>query len=193
MQPEFYFPKFYAGAPFDYHLNSINNLKFFSIGGTKASFTQVNFNDSPTSDNSSPPNLSAGCLGPPDGTFPYWANNLLQILDQNGNPAGVDLCGWPAATTGGAAYADPDQTNAQLYHPYCLSPNPSPPIYQGSDGVDIGPGAFSLLSFLNLSTNQYWGPGIYHSLANFYGARSRSARPDATGFQITGGFDFPDN
>lgn len=118
----------------------------------------------------------------------YWADNMLKVLDQNGNSAGVDLMGTRAE------FRDLDQAKAALYHhPWALKdpalphdPNTNP--YMGG-GPTLPPGALGLF-YSPLSTGTpvaAWKPGEYHTHASGAANYYFKMKSGTTAIKLSGG------
>ena len=108
--------------------------------------------------------------GVPGALGGFWMDNMLSVLDQNGECAGVDLYGNPPSL------ADPDPRNA-LYHPW-------------ANGKGTGPsanGAWPVFEMRGISVNQEWKPGEYHTSHNFGNSSYYPMREGTTSISLHGG------
>ncbi|MEZ0299234.1 MAG: hypothetical protein ACAI35_22500 [Candidatus Methylacidiphilales bacterium] len=185
---EYYFPKFYEGAPLDFYAGAVGQWR---IGFTATNKSIFNRHDSPGSE-----------LGP----LTQWQTNLLRFEDGGGNTAGIDLWGWPKqmntvvqdptfptdptkTITVLKPYPDPDQTSAQLYHPYTYDATENK--YTGSNGAtnDIRP---------LFTGGGPWGgaatlrgpPGLYQFARAFNDHITRTTRPGLASVSVKGGISF---
>ncbi|MGB8352861.1 MAG: hypothetical protein WCD79_03155, partial [Chthoniobacteraceae bacterium] len=175
------FPRYFTGMPFSnpYFIDTLLTNSFGANGDPL-----LNISDVPrlgTGSGTPPLNQPTGVPGIFGG---FWCNHLLHFGDANGVDLGVDLTG------NSAAVSDPDQTNAAIFHPYCLVGS----SYTGSFGAPggtqqtVGP----MLRMSNASVSTIcWYPGAYENLpslanlsANYYG------KPNTTISTIVGGVNY---
>lgn len=143
---EYLYPEFYSGAPLHppYTGGSYGQFRLNNTSGGPANYAgpaQLTLQDSET---------AASTFGG------YWADDLLQILDQADDPAGFDLMGNPSD------FNDPDQNKASLYHPYRLVGG----TYKG--GVSNAGRLWPMFEISNPQDDLVANPGTYFSKANRY-------------------------
>jgi len=129
----------------------------------------LNGADSPKYGKASDPN-DRSPTGDPGRLGGYWMDNLLTVLDQNGEIAGVDLYGNPPSLD------DPDPRNA-LYHPW-------------ANGKGTGPSAnaaWPTMEMRGISPGWEWKPGEYHSSQNHGSGRYYPMREGTTSISLRGG------
>ncbi|HSI86728.1 MAG TPA: hypothetical protein VK970_23290 [Candidatus Methylacidiphilales bacterium] len=167
---EYYFPKYYEGAPLDYFGSAVSQWR---VGSNSSGNDYMNRIDAPVSEL---------------GTLPYWHANQLRFLDQNGVHSGIDMTGYPKKNADGTSFFDLDQPNAAIYHPYLL--DTATGKYTGANVIttDTRP-AYQGASPFNGDNLIASAPGIY-SLGIFRNVIARSSKPGITSFVMDGGISF---
>ncbi len=186
----------YAGDP------PLMKIKFVTefylpkqFGGSDLTFGQINlwairnnFKDWPTYNSK-----TAQTVTGPAPLGGYWADSMLQITDQNGNLAGVDLFGNPGNKP------DPNQEKAALYHhPWALKNpnNPHDPVNNPYMGVGPAPSydvwgypAFNFDHSLPGSPQAFktWMLGDYLAAASTNSSLARPMKSGITSITIGGG------
>ncbi len=117
----------------------------------------------------------------------FWTDNMLTFLDQNGQPAGVDLFGNDPSAD------DPDQVRAHLYHNPSSLPNDTQ--LPGSGPI---PGRHSPMLFMlspmgwysAASPTQIWKPGEYRVSKNQNETGLFPMKAGVTSLKLGGGLAF---
>lgn len=172
---EFYTAKGAAGVPHNppYDGGSTQQWRYFTGGGSRQS--GPNFFDLPVI------TTNGTAVTGPGRTGTAWSDVLLQALDQNGDPAGVDFAGSPSDQL------DPDQIKAALYHPYAVgfSSNQPTGIYRGSAPAGRTWGVLETLNGVGGAVATV--PGGYISRGSRYSTTDHPAKPTATSIRLVGG------
>ena len=186
MTTEIYFPAGYKGAPLNYPYDSgsVPQWAFYAPHvPSQTTIMTLNFHDFPVSG----PSQFGTC----------WMDSMLTDLDQNGQPAGIDLAGFAQGLD------DPDQPNAALYHPYCMkfsgngtvaAPYVPTGTYSGSVPLPLAK-TIAILESLGPTTAPGGPqpllndrePGCYITQTNRYGTFMHPAKQSATSIQLKGG------
>ena len=177
---EMYLPRYANGDtnddPYTSRNDSYNSWKYLADRNDGG----LNANDIPnvTSTNGTVTIGGAGFLGG------YWANNLFQDYDQNGERAGIDFM------RNFGDRADPDQATAAIMHPWTFDSTSN--TYFGTGDNVIATGTRTPLStwaFRSTVVQQPGWGGTFNKSRNDNFAKEMPTRPDVTSLRFEGGIN----
>jgi len=195
------FPEGFRGVPqskpYDGAVEQLENY----TGGYNTPGSVLNFYDAPivfVSTSVPPPSPAPpAVIVEASQTGTKWMDQMLTVLDQDGNPAGIDLAGNARSmgVTGSPPVpilsVDSDQGKAALYHPYCIMPNGQ---YSGSAlAVSVGDTSatrpFLRVQKANVEAAER-APGVYSAFNNYYPNYTYFGKPGSTSLRMVGGLNY---